>query len=138
MNRPKLAAHVPFLIWGIAIPGGEVSMRSSWKQKALVGAAFMSLLGTYTLAQSGTTEEGKRKAKTKIAPVYPDLAKRMNVSGKVKVEVTIAPDGHVKTSRALGGHPILVQACLDAVKEWKFVAAPEESTQVIEFEFSAN
>jgi hypothetical protein len=30
-----------------------------------------------------------------------------------------------------------VQSCIDAVKEWKFVAAPEETTQVVEFEFSA-
>jgi hypothetical protein len=29
-----------------------------------------------------------------------------------------------------------VQACQDAVKEWKFMAAPEESTQVVEFDFT--
>jgi TonB family protein len=62
----------------------------------------------------------------------------MNVAGKVKIEVVIAPDGHVKSARAIGGHPLLVQACQDAVKEWKFVPGPEESTQVIEFEFHAN
>jgi hypothetical protein len=49
--------------------------------------------------------------------------------------VTIAPDGRVKSARALGGHPLLVQACLEAVKEWRYDAAPEESTQVVEFEF---
>ncbi len=76
--------------------------------------------------------------KTKTAPAYPELAKRMNVSGKVKIEVVITPDGHVKSTRVVGGHPLLVQACQDAVKEWKFVAAPEETTQVVEFEFHAN
>jgi outer membrane biosynthesis protein TonB len=60
----------------------------------------------------------------------------MNVTGKVKIEVVIASDGHVKSTRVIGGHPLLVQACQDAVKEWKFVTAPEESTQVVEFEFS--
>jgi TonB family protein len=113
-------------------------MRFKWTERALAGAALMSLLGSSLFAQAVATEEGKRKVKTKVAPVYPDLARRMNVNGKVKVEVTIAPDGHVKGSRALGGHPILVQACLDAVKEWKFTAGPEESTQVIEFDFSSN
>jgi TonB family protein len=62
----------------------------------------------------------------------------MNVTGKVKIEVVIAPDGRVKSTRVVGGHPLLVQACQDAVKEWKFVPAPEETTQVVEFEFHVN
>jgi TonB family protein len=102
-----------------------------------VSVALSSILGTYALAQSAS-EEGKRKVKTKVAPSYPELARRMNVAGRVKIEVIITPDGRVKSTRALGGHPLLVQACLDAVKEWKFVAAPEETTQVVEFEFNPN
>jgi len=113
-------------------------MRPGWIRKILVGMALSSVLGTYALAQQSVSEEGKRKVKTKVAPVYPDLARRMNVTGRVKIEVIITPDGRVKSTRAMGGHPLLVHACLDAVKEWKFVAAPEETTQVIEFEFSGN
>jgi TonB family protein len=112
-------------------------MRPSWIRKVLVGVALLSVLGTHALSQS-VLEEGKRKVKTKVAPAYPELAKRMNVTGRVKIEVIITPDGRVKSTRALGGHPLLVQACVEAVKEWKFVAAPEETTQVIEFEFSGN
>jgi TonB family protein len=112
-------------------------MRPSWSRKVLMGLALTSVLGTSALAQSGS-EEGKRKVKTKVAPAYPELAKRMNVTGRVKIEVIITPDGRVKSTRALGGHPLLVQACVDAVKEWKFATAPEESTQVVEFEFSGN
>jgi len=59
----------------------------------------------------------------------------MNVTGKVKIEVVVAPDGRVKTTRVVGGHPLLVQTCQDALKEWKFVAASEETTQIVEFEF---
>lgn len=94
------------------------------------------------LAQTGTvttgttaTEEGQRKVKTQVAPVYPELAKRMNVGGKVKLEVVIAQDGHVKSTKAVGGHPLLVNASEDAVKKWKFQPASEETTQVMEFEF---
>jgi TonB family protein len=111
-------------------------MRPSWIQKVATGLALSSILGLYTLGQSSSPEEGKRKLKTKVAPTYPELAKRMNVVGKVKIEVIIAPDGHVKSTRALGGHPLLVQACNEAVKEWKFVAAPEETTQVAECDFT--
>ena len=113
-------------------------MRASWIRKVLVGMALSSVLGTCAPAQQSRSEQGKRKIKTKVAPVYPDLARRMNVMGRVKIEVIITPDGRVKSTRAMGGHPLLLQACLDAVKEWKFAAAPEETTQVIEFEFSGN
>ena len=61
--------------------------------------------------------------------------RRMNVTGKVKIEVVITPDGRVKSTRVIGGHPLLVQSCQDAVREWKFVVAPEETTQVVEFDF---
>jgi len=89
------------------------------------------------LAQQSSAEEGKRKIKTKVNPQLSDLARKMNVSGKVKIEVVIANDGHVKSSKAIGGHPLLVQACVDALRDWKFEAAPEETTQVIEFDFKA-
>jgi len=62
----------------------------------------------------------------------------MNVTGKVKIEVVIAPDGRVKNTRVVGGHPLLVQTCQDALKEWKFGASSEETTQIVEFEFHGN
>ena len=116
-------------------------MRSElrWK-KFLRGAATAAVglsLGTGAFAQSGTTDEGKRKVKSKVSPAYPELARRMSVTGKVKIEVVITPDGRVKSTRIIGGHPLLVQACQDAVKEWKFAPAPEETTQIVEFEFSS-
>jgi TonB family protein len=104
----------------------------------VAASAAIVFSGALGFAQSGSTDESRRKVKTRTAPIYPELAKRMNVAGKVKIEVVITPDGHVKSTRVVGGHPLLVQACQDAVKEWKFVAAPEETTQVVEFEFHAN
>jgi TonB family protein len=114
-------------------------MRTSrWKKLAVATTAALVFSGASGFAQSGSTDESKRKVKTKTLPLYPDLAKRMNVVGKVKIEVVITPEGRVKSTRVVGGHPLLVQACQDAVKEWKFVPAPEETTQVVEFEFHAN
>ena len=110
----------------------------NWKKLVLSAGAAVILSGVAGAAQTGSTDESKRKVKSKTAPVYPELAKRMNVTGKVKIEVVISPDGHVKTTRVVGGHPLLVQACQDAVKEWKFVPAPEETTQVVEFDFHAS
>jgi TonB family protein len=105
---------------------------------AVATTAALVFSGASGFAQSGSTDESKRKVKTKTAPLYPELARRMNVGGKVKIEVVITPEGRVKSTRVVGGHPLLVQACQDAVKEWKFVPAPEETTQVVEFEFHGN
>lgn len=110
-------------------------MSSNWRRVALSGFALAALLGNSLLAQQGSTAEGKRKVKTRVAPVYPDLARRMNVTGKVKIEIVITPEGRVKSTRVVGGHPLLVKPSVDAVKEWKFLPAPEETTQIVEFDF---
>jgi TonB family protein len=109
-------------------------MAFTWSKKLLVVAAAALFAVSLAFAQT-TVEEGKRKVKTKVTPSVPELARRMNITGKVKIEVVIAPDGRVKSSRAVGGHPVLVQSCLDAIKEWKFEPAPEETTQMVEFDF---
>ena len=56
-------------------------------------------------------------------PEYPALAKQMNVTGKVKIEATVAADGHVAGTRVVGGSPLLVNAALDALKKWRFEPA---------------
>ena len=109
-------------------------MRFRWSQFA-VSVVTLALLSSAAVAQTPTTDEGKRKIKSKTSPSYPDIAKRMNVTGKVKIEVIITPDGRVRSTRVIGGHPLLVQVCEDSVKEWKFFPAPEETTQVVEFDF---
>ncbi len=80
-------------------------------------------------------EELTRKTKSKVSPVYPDIARRMSISGTVKIEVVVAPNGTLKTTKVLGGHPVLVNAAVDAVRKWKFEPASEESTGILEFKF---
>lgn len=111
---------------------------SRWTKWAVAATLALVFSGPSGFAQSGSTDESKRKIKIKTAPAYPELARRMNVSGRVKIEVAIAPDGHVKSTRVIGGHPLLVQASQDAVKEWKFLPGPEDTTQIIEFDFRVN
>src|SRR5271166_1524191 len=88
-------------------------------------------------AQSQTTqsEEILRRAKTKVQPSYPDLARKMNITGTVKIEVTVSPNGTVKEARIVGGHPVLSAAALDAAKKWRFEPSPSESSGIIDFKF---
>lgn len=80
-------------------------------------------------------QELNRKVKSKVAPLYPDLARRMNITGVVKVLITVTTSGTVKDAKLVGGHPVLANAALDAVKKWRFEAAPQESTGIVEFRF---
>jgi len=96
---------------------------------------LLAAVGASAFGQEGTVDEGKRKVRSKSAAIYPDLAKKMYVSGKVKLELVVSPDGRVKFSRTLGGHPLLAQAAQEAVKGWKFEPAREASTVVVEFTF---
>jgi TonB family protein len=109
-------------------------LRTRMRSALAIGAAAI-LLGAVGFAQTISTDEGKRKVKSKTMPTYPEIARRMNVTGKVKIEVVITPEGHVKSTHIVGGHPLLVQPCENAIKEWKFVPATEETTQLVEFDF---
>jgi TonB family protein len=82
-------------------------------------------------------DEINRKIKTRVAPQYPELAKRMNINGVVKVMVIVAANGSVKDAKLVGGHPVLATAALDAVKKWRFEAGPQESSGVVEFRFDS-
>jgi len=76
-----------------------------------------------------------RRAKTKVQPSYPELARKMNIAGTVKIEVVVSPNGVVKDARVVGGHPVLASAALDAAKKWRFEPAGGESSGIIDFKF---
>ena len=112
-----------------------MSVHSGWGKAFLALVATAVFASSLAIAQQASVEEGKRKIRTKPNPAYPELARRMGIAGKVRIEVLVAPDGRVKNTRAIGGHPVLVQACVEALKEWRFDPATEETTQIIEFDF---
>lgn len=86
-------------------------------------------------AQQTPSEEIARRVKSKVAPIYPELARKMNITGTVKVEVVVSPNGAIKDARVVGGHPVLASSALDAVKKWRFEPGSNETTGVIDFKF---
>jgi len=76
-----------------------------------------------------------RKVQKRVQPVYPELAKRMHISGVVRISVTVAPDGTVTEAKEQSGNRMLAMAAEDAVKRWKFVAADTQSTVTIDINF---
>jgi TonB family protein len=98
-------------------------------------AVGMTTVSTSLGAQQAQSEEIARRVKSKVAPVYPELARKMNITGTVKVEVVVSPNGSIKDARVVGGHPVLASSALDAVKKWRFEPGSAETTGVIDFKF---
>jgi len=86
------------------------------------------------LGQQASTENLRRIVR-QTTPSYPELAKKMNLGGTVKVIAVVAPDGNVKSVEPVGGSPVLIKAAQDAVAKWKFVPGPE-SREPVELHFT--
>jgi protein TonB len=92
-------------------------------------------VSTPSLSAQQDQSESKRKMVTRITPNYPSLARSMNISGTVKLEAVVAPDGTVKSASVTGGHPLLGQAAVDAIRRSKWEPSPRETRELITVHF---
>ena len=95
---------------------------------------ILLLLG-FGFSASNLLAQESRKLVSNPTPVYPEIAKRLRLSGVVKVEITIGADGQIKATKVIGGHPLLVNAVQDTLKNWKYASASSETTASLEFSF---
>lgn len=86
-------------------------------------------------APANAEHQSERKVVVRTSPVYPELARKAHLQGIVKVEAVVRPNGTVKTTRVVGGNPVLVEAATDAVSRWKFEPESNETTEVIQLTF---
>ena len=83
------------------------------------------------------------KLMNKVQPQYPPLARQTRISGTVRLHAIIGKNGGVEQLEVMSGHPLLVQAALDAVRQWKYQATtlngePVEVDTTIDVIFSLN
>jgi len=62
------------------------------------------------------------KLLNRVQPMYPPLARQTRISGTVRLHAIIGKNGAVEQLEVMSGHPLLVQAALDAVRQWKYQA----------------
>ena len=98
--------------------------------------ALVTAAASTTLAQDPDTSPHDRKIVRKVIPSYPELALRLQISGVVKLWVTVAPNGSVKSIEPMGGNPLLIKAGQEAVTNWKFASAPDETRELVELHFN--
>ena len=79
--------------------------------------------------------EAKRKVTNRVMPDYPDMARRMSLRGVVKVDAVVGSNGVVKSVEIKGGHPVLAQAAVNAVRKWKWEPAGHDTREPVEVKF---
>jgi TonB family protein len=107
-------------------------------RKLIASAIILLMSVAFAAAQNvPDTAPSGRKVITRITPVCPELARKMHIQGVVKLEAIVKANGSVRTTRVLGGNPVLVEAAADAVTKWKFETAPNETTELVQLMFTA-
>ncbi len=89
-------------------------------------AAALALL----LAMALPAWAAARAVRSKVAPVYPEIAKRMRIEGEVRLAATVDPKGNVTDVKEVSGNHILSLAAQDAVRRWKF--EPGSGADIVE------
>ena len=56
----------------------------------------------------------------RVQPEHPPLARQARIQGTVVLRAIISRDGHIENLQLVSGHPMLVQAAMDAVRQWRY------------------
>jgi TonB family protein len=111
-------------------------LHHSFHRCPLFAASLLLALFSFYFLETSAAQGTSRTVVAKTAPTYPELARRMHVTGKVKLEVVITASGSVKSARLVGGSPVFEKNAVEAVKQWRFESAPTETKTVIVLEFA--
>lgn len=93
------------------------------------------LLCLTLLGSSAFAADPERKLVRREEPEYPEIADKMALHGTVKLKIWITPEGSVRRLEYVGGHPLLAEAALKAVKAWKYETNAKETTAMVEVRF---
>ena len=94
------------------------------------------MIGTSGVSPADAQTAKERKLITRIAPEYPETLKRDYIGGFVHIRAAVAPNGTVESTQLLGGNPILGEAAMKAVKQWKYSQADTREELEVWVEFN--
>jgi TonB family protein len=99
----------------------------------LMQAAALALVAVLSMP-AGAVDE--RAVKSRVAPTYPEVAKRMRITGEVRLSVTVDAEGNVTDVKEVSGNHMLSVAAEAAVRRWKFEPGPGPSMVIVEINFA--
>src|SRR5438105_2809026 len=101
--------------------------------RLMAGRAMLGLIVlvpvSQCVAQNGQSQPTPKRVRVNagvlrptksMAPRYPEDARRAHVTGSVVMAVTIGKDGRIEKLQLISGHPMLSQAAMDAVRQWRY------------------
>jgi len=97
--------------------------------------AKLSLCVALSVSCLSASDKTDRNVLQHDDPEYPAIAAKNNLHGVVKLRIWIAPDGSIRRVEYIGGHPLLAESAVKAVKNWRYETAKQESTQIVEVPF---
>jgi periplasmic protein TonB len=121
-DQPPPAASTGGVIGGVpgGIPGGQLG--------GVIGGIIGSTSSLNVVPKGPKPEPRVRVSQgvsagrllNKVQPVYPVMARNARVQGQVVLAAIISKDGAIEELRIVSGHPLLVPAALDAVRQWHY------------------
>lgn len=93
-----------------------------------------ALLGV-ALPLGVSSQEAELKPLKKVLPAYPEVLRKMGISGTVRLKVTVAADGSVKDIEVQGGGAIFAEAASKAVHQWRYPAGANNRVAEVSAEF---
>jgi periplasmic protein TonB len=127
------------------VPGGVAGGSMGGVLGGVIGG--MGTVAPPKPKQSGPLRVGGNvqaaKIINRVQPVYPPLARQTRISGTVRLHAIISKDGTIQQLEVVSGHPLLQQAALDAVRQWRYQPTllngePVEVDTTIDVIFSLN
>ena len=114
----------------MGVAGGVVGGVPGGQPGGVIGSLISSANHTSNNAAPKQAEIPKRLVvsqgvsegllQSKVDPVYPMIAKKARVQGQVKLHAVISTQGTIESLQVIDGHPMLVAAAMDAVKQWRY------------------
>jgi TonB family protein len=96
---------------------------------------FFLILFLLSFTCLAAAQDDARPVVRKVMPVMPPIAKQINLTGTVKLDVTVAASGRVSEVKAIGGNPILLDAAMSAVKQWVYAPGTHAETVQVAVSF---
>jgi TonB family protein len=100
--------------------------------RRLQAAALAAIVALALPARAGDA----RAVKARVAPAYPEIAKRLRISGEVRLEATVDAQGRVKDVKPVSGNRMLELAAEDAVRQWKFTPGDGDTVVTVSVNFA--
>ncbi len=124
------------MLWGFLMNKICFKFRpSGWRRAGarLMQAAALALVVMLAIP-AGAAD--LRAVKSRVSPVYPEIAKRMRIEGEVRLEVTVDAEGKVTDVKTVSGNRVLGTAAEDAVRKWRFEPGSGVSTVNVALTFA--